>query len=56
MMADLFSKPIRIGFMNAIALTVIIGQLPKVFGFSVKADSLVGKSSTCSFRAWSVAG
>ena len=43
MMADLFSKPIRIGFMNAIALTVIIGQLPKVFGFSVKADSLVEK-------------
>ena len=43
MMADLFSKPIRIGFMNAIALTVIIGQLPKVFGFSVKADSLVDK-------------
>jgi high affinity sulfate transporter 1 len=43
MMADLFSKPIRIGFMNAIALTVIIGQLPKVLGFSVTADSLVEK-------------
>lgn len=43
MMADLFSKPIRIGFMNAIALTVIIGQLPKVFGFSVPADSVVDK-------------
>ena len=43
MMADLFSKPIRIGFMNAIALTVIIGQLPKVLGFSVKADGLVEK-------------
>ncbi len=43
-MADLFSKPIRIGFLNAIALTVIIGQLPKVLGFSVKADGLVGKT------------
>lgn len=43
MMADLFSKPIRIGFMNAIALTVIIGQLPKVFGFPVKADGLLEK-------------
>jgi MFS superfamily sulfate permease-like transporter len=41
MMADLFSKPIRIGFLNAIALSVIIGQLPKLFGFSVKADGLV---------------
>ena len=41
--ADLFSKPIRIGFLNAIALTVIIGQLPKVLGFSAPADSLVDR-------------
>jgi len=41
LIADLLSKPIRIGFLNAIALTVLIGQLPKVFGFSVKADSFV---------------
>ena len=33
-MADLFSKPIRLGFFNAIALTVIISQLPKLMGFS----------------------
>lgn len=39
--ADLFSKPIRIGFMNAIALTVIVGQLPKLLGFSVPADGLM---------------
>jgi high affinity sulfate transporter 1 len=32
LLADLLSKPIRIGFMNAIALTVLIGQLPKIFG------------------------
>lgn len=44
-MADLFSKPIRIGFLNAIALTVIIGQLPKVLGFSVQGDGLVDKAS-----------
>ena len=41
LVADLLSKPIRIGFLNAIALTVLIGQLPKVFGFSVKADGLL---------------
>jgi len=45
MVADLLSKPIRIGFLNAIALTVLIGQLPKVFGFSVKADGLLEKSA-----------
>ena len=41
LVADLLSKPIRIGFLNAIAVTVLIGQLPKVFGFQVKADSVV---------------
>ena len=40
MMADLLSKPIRIGFMNAIALTVIVGQCPKLLGFSVPTDGL----------------
>ena len=44
LLADLLSKPIRIGFMNAIALTVLIGQLPKLFGFSVKADDLPEKT------------
>lgn len=43
LLADLFSKPIRIGFLNAIALTIIIGQLPKLFGFSVQADGLPDK-------------
>ncbi len=37
-MADLFSKPIRLGFFNAIALTVIISQLPKLMGFSASAN------------------
>ena len=35
---DLLSKPIRYGYMNGIALTVLIGQMPKLFGFSIKAD------------------
>jgi high affinity sulfate transporter 1 len=37
---DLLSKPIRSGYLNGIAITVLIGQLPKIFGFSVKADNL----------------
>jgi high affinity sulfate transporter 1 len=32
---ELLSKPIRYGYMNGIALTVAISQLPKLFGFSV---------------------
>ncbi len=34
---DLLSKPIRYGYMNGIALTVLLSQIPKLFGFSVKA-------------------
>ena len=36
--ADLLSKPTQIGYMNGLALTILIGQLPKLFGFSVDAD------------------
>ena len=32
---ELLSKPIRYGYMNGIALTVLIGQLPKLLGFSI---------------------
>src|SRR6516162_4791570 len=35
---ELLSKPIRYGYMNGIALTVLLSQLPKLFGFSVKAE------------------
>jgi len=35
---ELLSKPIRYGYMNGIALTVLISQLPKLFGFSIDDD------------------
>jgi high affinity sulfate transporter 1 len=35
---ELLSKPIRYGYMNGIALTVLVSQLPKLFGFSIDAD------------------
>ncbi|MER6672280.1 sulfate permease [Streptomyces sp. NPDC000983] len=41
--ADLISKPTMIGYMNGLALTILVGQLPKLFGFSVDADTLVGE-------------
>jgi high affinity sulfate transporter 1 len=41
---DLLAKPIRYGYMNGIALTVLVSQLPKLFGFSVKADALVDRA------------
>jgi high affinity sulfate transporter 1 len=34
---ELLSKPIRYGYMNGIALTVLLSQVPKLLGFSVGA-------------------
>jgi high affinity sulfate transporter 1 len=42
--ADLLSKPTQIGYMNGLALTILIGQLPKLFGFSVKANGLINEA------------
>jgi high affinity sulfate transporter 1 len=39
--ADLLSKPVRFGYMNGIALTVLLSQLPKLLGFSVDAEGAV---------------
>ena len=41
--ADLISKPTMIGYMNGLALTILVGQLPKLFGFKVDADGLIGE-------------
>jgi high affinity sulfate transporter 1 len=38
---DLLAKPIRYGYMNGIALTVLVSQMPKLFGFSVKGEGLI---------------
>ena len=35
---ELLSKPIRYGYMNGIALTVLISQLPKLAGVSIEGD------------------
>ncbi len=35
---ELLSKPIRYGYMNGIALAVIISQLPKLFGLELDSD------------------
>ena len=41
--ADLISKPTMIGYLNGLALTILVGQLPKLFGFKVEADSFIGE-------------
>jgi len=51
---ELLSKPIRYGYMNGIALTVLFSQLPALFGFTVKGEGLLSESQ--SFVAGLLAG
>ncbi|WP_243075873.1 SulP family inorganic anion transporter [Microbacterium sp. SS28] len=37
---DLLSKPIRVGYLNAIAVLVIVSQIPKLLGFSTDASGV----------------
>ena len=42
--ADLLSKPTMIGYMNGLAVTILVGQLPKLFGFSIDADGFIAET------------
>jgi high affinity sulfate transporter 1 len=41
--ADLLSKEVQVGYMNGLAVTIIVGQLPKLCGFSTDADDFLGE-------------
>lgn len=41
--ADLLSKEVQVGYMNGLAITIVVGQLPKLLGFSTHADSFLGE-------------
>src|SRR6201989_2506191 len=43
--AHLISKPTMIGYMNGLALTILVGQLPKLFGFKVEAEGLIRETA-----------
>ena len=43
-LADLLSHPTQLGYLNGLALTILIGQLPKLFGFSVDGDGLIAET------------
>jgi high affinity sulfate transporter 1 len=38
---ELLSKPVRIGYLNGIAVVVLVSQIPKALGFSIEADSTI---------------
>jgi high affinity sulfate transporter 1 len=42
--ANLLSKPIRLGYLNGIALTVLLGQMPAVLGLPLAGGSFLGEA------------
>jgi high affinity sulfate transporter 1 len=42
---SLLSKPVRIGYMNGIAIVVIVSQLPKLFGFRAPAEGVIAETT-----------
>ena len=38
---DLLSVEVQVGYMNGLGITIIVGQLPKLFGFSTDADGFL---------------
>jgi high affinity sulfate transporter 1 len=41
--AELLSSEVQVGYMNGLAITIIVGQLPKLFGYSTDATSFWGE-------------
>jgi high affinity sulfate transporter 1 len=44
-LSDLISMPIRLGYLHGIALTVLVGQLPRLFGFDMDALDLFAEAA-----------
>src|SRR5215216_5248617 len=40
-LTDLLSLPVRFGYLNGIALLILVGQLPKLCGFTTDADGAI---------------
>ena len=44
-LSDLVSMPIRLGYLHGIALTVLVGQLPRLFGFDTSGLDLFAEAA-----------
>jgi high affinity sulfate transporter 1 len=43
--ADLLSNEVQIGYLNGLAITIVVSQLPKLFGFSTDAEGFFDEIS-----------
>ena len=44
--ADLLSSEVQVGYLNGLAVTIVVSQLPKLFGFSTDADGFFDEIRT----------
>jgi high affinity sulfate transporter 1 len=49
---ELLSKPIRYGYMNGIALAVIVSQCPKLFGIAIQGDGPPAQAAAFAQALW----
>jgi high affinity sulfate transporter 1 len=40
-LADFLGKPVLVGFMNGIAISIVLGQIGKVFGFAIESGRIL---------------
>lgn len=40
-LADFLSKPILVGFLNGVAISILLGQIGKLFGFPIEAGGII---------------
>jgi high affinity sulfate transporter 1 len=59
-LADFLSKPILVGFLNGVALTIMLGQIGRIFGFSITAGGILPRllefASKIDLTQWSTLG
>src|SRR4029079_10339505 len=39
--ADFLSKPILVGFLNGVAISILLGQIGKIFGFAIESGGII---------------
>jgi len=40
-LADFLSKPILVGFLNGVAISILLGQIGKLFGFAIESGGII---------------
>src|SRR5205085_2003593 len=42
-LADFLAKPVLVGYLNGVAISIFLGQIGKVFGFSMQSHGIIAR-------------